>query len=97
MKSLHQAAFGESTIFQSQNISFCFLLVIRIAWVNIQNELKYLANLDPHALGQMGVLGNVASLGNYLVGNKVKEYRAPDVSQGGSQKHKKSRKLKKRR
>jgi hypothetical protein len=64
----------------------------------IQNELKYLANLDIHALGEMGVLGNVASLGNYLIGNKVKEYR-PDVSvsKGGSKKRKTSRTLKKRR
>ena len=63
----------------------------------IQNELKYLANLDIHALGEIGVLGNVASLGNYLVGNKMTEYRPVSVSQGGSKKHKRSRTLKKRR
>jgi len=63
----------------------------------IQNELKYLANLDIHALGEMGILGNVASLGNYLVGNKMKEYRPDSVSQGGSKKRKRSRTLKKRR
>ena len=51
----------------------------------IKNALIYLSNFDEHALGEIGVLGQFESLGNYFIGNKNREERPPPLPrQGGS-------------
>ena len=50
----------------------------------IKNALIYLSKFDEHALGEIGVLGQFASLGNYFIGNKNREERPQPKPQGGT-------------
>lgn len=57
----------------------------------IKNALLELSKFDEHALGEIGVLGQFESVGNYVIGNKNREERPQPKPQGGTPRKRKKR------